>query len=333
MNNPVISVVMPAFNAAEYVQESVQSILEQTFSNIELIIVDDCSTDDTWKIISNIGHKDSRCRVFRMEENSGSAKYPRDMAVSLAQSNLICWIDSDDKIAPDYLEKLHKKMTESGSDLVCSKMIAYEDKEKCCYTLPKEGFDYDRIWSGKEAVMLTIGIQWQINMNGCLVKKDIWKSTSYYLNRRFIHMNADDFASREMILNAQKVASVSVPYYYRIHSQAITKMLSYKLFEPLITDNLVTQLIEKHFGEGSKQVNEAWNQYFLHWISMMRIYAMKNHQLTLKGRNIALGLLKEHKHIFRVRQVLKSQKLSLNKKILLLLPLNISMVIFKKINS
>lgn len=330
---PFISVVMPAFNAADYIQVSIDSILQQTQHNIELIIVDDCSTDDTWQIISDIGAKDSRCRVFRLEENSGSAKYPRDVAVSLAKSNLICWVDSDDKIAPDYLERLYTRMIVTGADLVCSKMIASDEQGICHYTLPRDGFAYDRIWSGREAVMLTIGIQWQINLNGCLVKKGIWESTSHYLNRDFVHMNADDFASREMLLNARAVASVSVPYYYRIHSQAITKMLSYKLFEPLITDKLVMQLFRKHFGEGAEQVTEAWNQYFLHWISLMRIYAMRNRQLTKQGRSIALGLLREHKHVFHVREVWKSRQLSFNKKILILLPLDISMMIIKRINS
>ena len=333
MNVPFISIVMPAFNAADYIKVSVDSILQQTLHNIELIIVDDCSTDDTWRIISKIALKDSRCRVFRMEENSGSAKYPRDMAVSLAKSDLICWIDSDDMIAPDYLEKMYTRMTETGSDMVCSKMIASDERGKCIYTLPREDFDYERVWSGRDAVMLTIGIKWHINMNGCLVKKEIWKSTTYYLNKDFVHMNADDFASREMILNSRTVASVSVPYYYRIHSQAITKMLSYKLFEPLITDRLVIQLITKHFGKETEQVSEAWNQYFLHWISMMRVYAMKSNQLTERGRAIALGLLKEHKQVFQLRELLKSQQVSFNKKILIMLPLDISMLIIKRINS
>ncbi|WP_300851326.1 glycosyltransferase family 2 protein [uncultured Rikenella sp.] len=330
---PAISVVMPAFNAGEYIQESVECVLKQTLENIELVIVDDCSTDNTWEIISKIAASDPRCVVYRLEKNSGSAKYPRDLAVSRSRASLICWVDSDDKIAPDYLEQLLRKQETADADVVCSRMVAFDEETPCRYTLPRRGFDYDRIMPGKEAVMLTIGVSWSLNVNGFLVRKSLWEHTAHYLNREVVQMNADDFASREMLLHAGKVAFCPVAYYYRLHQQSITKAISHKLFEPLITDQMVIRMFERHYPAGSDQLSRAWNQYFGHWILMMRNFVVKNDRFSADSRVRARALLKEHKRQFGFRRISKDRMLTLKEKMLLLLPFGISTRIIKIINT
>lgn len=324
---------MPAFNAERYIKESIECVLNQTLRNIELVIVDDHSTDNTWETISEIAASDERCIVYRLDQNSGSAKYPRDLAVSKSRAPLICWVDSDDRIAPDYLEQLLNKLETADAEIVCSQMVAFDNDMPCRYTLPRQGFDYNRTMSGKKAVMLTIGIQWQINVNGFLIKKNLWENTAHYLNREIIQMNADDFASREMLLHSGKVAFSSATYYYRLHQQSITKAISHKLFEPLITDKMVIRMFENHFTDGSDQLSKAWNQYFAHWIQMMRKFVVNNDRLSEDSRIRALQLLKEHKREFGITRILKDQILSPNQKILLLLPFEISMKIIKIINT
>ena len=102
-----ISVVMPAFNAELYIAESIQSILEQSFDDFELIIIDDASTDKTLDILNEYVKKDSRIRVFSNEKNLGIAGN-RNLGVSLALGKYLAWQDADDVSLPYRLEQQHQ---------------------------------------------------------------------------------------------------------------------------------------------------------------------------------------------------------------------------------
>ena len=99
-----ISVVIPAFNAEQYIAESIQSILDQSFDNFELIIIDDASTDRTFEILCEYAKKDSRIRVFSNEKNLGIAGN-RNLGVSLAVGKYLAWQDADDVSLPYRLEE------------------------------------------------------------------------------------------------------------------------------------------------------------------------------------------------------------------------------------
>jgi len=102
-----ISVVMPAFNAEQYIAESIQSILDQSFDNFELIIIDDASTDRTFEILCEYAKKDSRIRVFSNEKNLGIAGN-RNLGVSLAVGKYLAWQDADDVSLPYRLEEQYQ---------------------------------------------------------------------------------------------------------------------------------------------------------------------------------------------------------------------------------
>ena len=144
-------------------------------------------------------------------------------------------------------------------------------------------------------------------MNGFLAKREIWTSTEHFLDRSVVQMNADDYASREILLASSKVAFCNVEYYYRLHQQSITKAISHKLFEPLITDWMVIGLLKRYFNTGSAEIAEAWNQYFFHWISMMRLYVLNKNNLQKQSHEIAKKLLKEHKRKFPIMRILKEK--------------------------
>lgn len=332
MKKPLVSIIMPVFNAGAYIGESIQSILSQTLQNIELVIVDDCSHDDTWSIIQEMSQKDERCRCFHLGKNSGSAKYPRDFAAKISVGHFVCWIDADDKVPTNYIEQLVKRQEETQADIVCSKMQAFEPNGNIVYTLPRENFNYGQILDGKKAVMLTIGKEWQISVNGFLAKREIWVSTEHFLDKSVLQMNADDYASREMLLASECVAFCDAEYYYRLHQQSITKAISHKLFEPLITDRMVIGLLKRYFNEKSFEMTEAWSQYFFHWISMVRTFVLNRERLQGESRNIAKSLLKEHKRQFPVMRILKEKNVSFAQRTLLLLPIGITELIVKKIN-
>lgn len=331
MKTPVVSVIMPVFNAEKYIKEAAECILGQTLKSIELVIVDDCSTDGTWDIIQQLSKEDNRCRVFQLGQNTGSAKYPRDYAAKMSTGRFVCWIDADDKIPSNYIEQLVERQEETQADIVCSKMLAFGPDGNIVYTLPREDFDYEQIRDGKNVVMLTIGKEWQISVNGFLTKREIWTSTKYFLDKNVAQMNADDYASREMLLASNRVAFSDTEYHYRLHQQSITKAISHKLFEPLITDRMVIELFKERFGKGL-QIEEAWSQYFTHWISMARIYVIRKEELPEESRKISWKLLKEHKKEFRNITIFKDKHITFQHKLLLTMPIRVSIFIIKKLN-
>jgi glycosyltransferase involved in cell wall biosynthesis len=100
---PKVSVLMPAYNAGKYISESIDSIIAQTFAEWELVIVDDASTDDTWKKATKYKKKDPRVKVFRNSKNLGIS-VTRNKLIGLSKGNYIAWQDADDISLPSRIE-------------------------------------------------------------------------------------------------------------------------------------------------------------------------------------------------------------------------------------
>lgn len=129
--NPLISVLIPTFNVEKYVEEAVNSILFQTYSELELIIVDDGSTDKTYEILSNLQKKDSRIKLFRNANNLRIAE-TLNFAYSQSSGELIARMDGDDISLRDRLMKQYKYMMDNPEiDLLglCVKMIDEEGRD------------------------------------------------------------------------------------------------------------------------------------------------------------------------------------------------------------
>lgn len=107
----LVSIIMPSYNTALYIEETIQSVLNQTYPNWELIIVDDCSTDNTDEVLEKI--KDPRIHYLKNEKNSGAA-VSRNKALRKAKGQWIAFLDSDDLWMPNKLEKQIRFMEENG---------------------------------------------------------------------------------------------------------------------------------------------------------------------------------------------------------------------------
>lgn len=107
----LVSIIMPSYNTAPYIKQTIQSVLDQTYINWELIIVDDCSTDNTNEVVDTI--KDCRIHYLKNEKNSGAA-ISRNKALREAKGQWIAYLDSDDLWMPEKLEKQIKFMEENG---------------------------------------------------------------------------------------------------------------------------------------------------------------------------------------------------------------------------
>lgn len=107
----LVSIIMPSYNTAPFIKDTIQSILAQTYTNWELLIVDDCSTDNTDEVLSIIA--DERIRYYKNDTNSGAA-VSRNKALREARGQWIAFLDSDDLWTSDKLEKQLEFMTENG---------------------------------------------------------------------------------------------------------------------------------------------------------------------------------------------------------------------------
>lgn len=99
-----VSVITPAYNAEKFIHETIESVLAQTYPHWEMIIVDDCSTDDTVSIVKSYTEKDERIKLVQLDENSGSA-IARNTAMDHAKGRYLAFLDSDDMWLPTKLEK------------------------------------------------------------------------------------------------------------------------------------------------------------------------------------------------------------------------------------
>lgn len=118
---PKVSVIIPNFNNAQYLQESIKSVLNQTLDDIEVIVVDDCSTDNSWEILQQIEKTDSRIKVIKNQENSG-AGLSRNAGLDIATGEYIKFLDSDDTMDLDVLECMYNIANEQNSEIVCGYM-------------------------------------------------------------------------------------------------------------------------------------------------------------------------------------------------------------------
>lgn len=116
--NDLVSVIMPSYNTAKYIGESIESVINQTYPNWELIIVDDCSTDDTDSVVVNY-LSDERIRYLKNEKNSGAA-ISRNYALREAKGKWIAFLDSDDVWLPEKLETQIAFMLENGYKFTCT---------------------------------------------------------------------------------------------------------------------------------------------------------------------------------------------------------------------
>ncbi|MBO7611208.1 MAG: glycosyltransferase family 2 protein [Elusimicrobia bacterium] len=130
-----ISVIVPIFNTEKYLSRCISSILNQTIKDIEILCVNDCSTDNSLKILQEFSKQDSRLKIIDLKENKGVSN-ARNLGIDLAQGEYIYLIDSDDWLDDNYLEQMLNKIKETNSNIVINANFVneYDDKTKKAYS-------------------------------------------------------------------------------------------------------------------------------------------------------------------------------------------------------
>lgn len=134
VNDGLVSIITPAYNAAKFIEEAIRSVQSQSYQNWEMIIVDDCSEDDTCSIVECMTKTDSRIRLIKHKTNGGAAT-ARDTALKAANGRYIAFLDSDDLWLPDKLEHQLRFMEEVGAPLSYTRFRRISENADTCGNL------------------------------------------------------------------------------------------------------------------------------------------------------------------------------------------------------
>lgn len=117
--NSLVSIVVPLYNGEDFIKSTIYTVFKQTYRNWELVIVDDCSTDNSYKIVNDLARGDSRIRLFKQSSNQGAAN-ARNRAVKESRGKYIAFLDSDDIWNKDKLEKQLNFMEKYNYPITCT---------------------------------------------------------------------------------------------------------------------------------------------------------------------------------------------------------------------
>lgn len=226
MSNPFLSIIIPVYNAESYLTRCLDSILAQTFTGFEAILVDDGSTDGSAALCDSYAKKDSRFRCFH-KENGGHTS-ARQAGLRLAKGTYIAFVDSDDWIAPAMYEKMCGAAKESGADMVCCNYIAVTPSGDIQCRTPFQGGLYEKaqleeriyprmLYSG---VYFTYGIA--PNLWNKLFRRDLLERHLYDVPLS-VKLGEDALVSYICLLESSSVYFCEdYLYYYRSSSSSLT---------------------------------------------------------------------------------------------------------------
>lgn len=211
---PLISVIVPVYNAQDYVERCVRSLMKQTYQNLEIILIDDGSTDDSLDICGKLKMEDGRIRVFS-QPNRGIGAV-RNLGLSLAQGAYLAFVDSDDWIDSDMYESLWKLMAERQADIVCCAHCREEEKRTVVVGGGADILEFSR----KDAFEALRQEQFILNfLWDKLFRRELFDGITFPEKRKF----EDLIVSPQWLSKANKVVYLSQPkYHYSVRSGSLT---------------------------------------------------------------------------------------------------------------
>ena len=212
---PLVSVIMPAYNAEEFLREAIASVQAQTVTDWELLVIDDCSRDTTPEMVRAIGAEDPRVKLLQNEKNLGAAG-SRNRGLDIFRGQYVAFLDSDDYWYPAMLEKMLAKAKDTGADIIyCAYELVDETGRKVC-----NDFRVPEKTSFKESIVRSVITCSTVLITGQLAK-----------NHRFpVNLYHEDIALWFQILRdggqARGVDEVLAAYRQRSGSKTANKLTS-----------------------------------------------------------------------------------------------------------
>lgn len=245
-----VSILIPAYNAGKYLRECIESIVNQTYGNLQIVIIDDGSKDNTFSISTEYAKSDSRIEVYT-QENSGVA-ITRNNLLDKANGEYTLFIDADDWMEPEMVKALVDLVTTTGADMaMCGHINQYPDK----ISIPQKNFGDPNVWmSGEFLRKFLLHRELTGSLWNKLVKTSLWEKFT-----PGISYGEDAMVIWQVLLKTAKMAVTKNQYYnYRINpgsisnSGGLTKKISVvPVWESIITttpDSTLRKLAESRYG-------------------------------------------------------------------------------------
>lgn len=246
LTNPLVSVIIPVYNVEKYLRDCVDSVLSQTYKNIEIILVDDGSPDNCPSICDEYATKDSRVRVIHKE--NGGLSDARNVGIDIANGEWLCFVDSDDVVNVEYVNVLLSAAIQNDCDIaICGYKRFSADEEiniknsfsntKTRIISPVEAFKNQYISDVTRYV-----VAWNK-----IYKKKLFSIDIRYPKGR---LHEDDFTTYKLFFRANKIADLSaVLNFYRTRNESITAKYSTKRILDYITAHTESLVIIKGLND------------------------------------------------------------------------------------
>lgn len=241
-----VSIVITAYNVGRFIRESVLSALHQLYADVEVVVVEDCSTDDTREVLRKLEREWPELRVVQNAENRGAGA-SRRAGIEASSGDYVLLLDGDDFLEDDFVESLARRAIETDADIVSGGITVLHGDgawDKTCYgDVTTEGVDKVTKFWGERIVF----------MNNKLIRRSLHEQVPY-CTRRFVE---DTPTIIPQLYLANKVVYVSnTGYNYRMNEDSLTHKASpfkYCLFRLLCAADLM-RFFEKHDREFLKTV-------------------------------------------------------------------------------
>lgn len=261
-----VSVLIAVYNSERYLEQCLDSVCSQSLSDIQIICIDDCSTDSSPEIIDRYARTDNRVKVIHMPENRGQA-IARNAGLEIADGEYVMMLDSDDWLEADSIEKAYLTIT-AENDIDCClfdlKLFHEDDGTIDFYRNDTN----KKVLTGKEAFELSLS--WRLH-GLYMVRISIHKSYPYDTSCR---LYSDDNTTHLHYLHSRKVAMSEGVYFYRKHSDSMTNRVSVRRFDHMDANLSMKRIliaeIEKGNIDDSEQVLDMYETY--RWLNVVDAY-------------------------------------------------------------
>lgn len=243
-----LSIVVPVYNVEKYLRKCIDSILNQTFKDFELILVDDGSLDNSGKICDEYKEKDDRIKVIH--KKNGGLSDARNCGIDASKSEFISFIDSDDSIAPEMYEILYHNLMNASADVsTCGYYRCYQDKKVPNF---QEQEDDVYVLTNEEAIKGILEDK-RVSVEACckIYRKSLFDEIRYPIGR----LSEDAFTTPTVLSKANKIVGTTKPLlYYLMREDSITTS-NFKKRDLDVIDayQLNYELVHKHFPNLEKQ--------------------------------------------------------------------------------
>ena len=231
------SVLVAVYNAVPYLQACLDSILHQSVDDLQILCVDDASTDDSAQILSEYAARDKRVEVIRLDHNQGQAS-ARNVALTRAKGEWILMVDADDLLGEDALEEMERTMKRFPSaDCIVLQLVRFGAAQA---TEREDGAMPDTTFTGEEACKAAIN--WALN--GLYAgRRDLYQRMPFDASSR---VYSDDNTSRIHYLLSRQVAVSAGEYLYRQHEASATHRFDLRRLDFLAANRSLRSLLEQH---------------------------------------------------------------------------------------